>query len=447
MMIFPLVLSLLQGFFLLIAIFPPSERPRMPLLLFLGALIGMGTTALLTFTSFLFFNQLLPGYVIALNCTVTLFLFFLAKHKGIPFPFTLNAWNKQDLIGLFFLILFHIPVFLYAAAYPHGGWDAWSCWNLKAKFLFLGGDGWRGMMDPALWRSNISYPFLLPLVNVWAWCFTGEPSQATPMATSCQISLLMSGILFFGLKEINKTLSSLLAPLWALSVMFMVILASSQYSDLLTGTWLLSALLAFKLFIERRSNSYLSILLLSLGFMSFTKSEGLVLSLITALMCAAAILRSPSLRKIVASSWKVPLFALILSFLPTLFFQTLWAPDSRTFINGLTTATQPILMERLYATFIYLGIELKHPKWNGFWFILAGGILLSGTRAYRKTLWVIPAIIGSYILSLICVYTINTFFPVLWWLSTTLNRLLFALVPALIFWLFAAIDNNDPKFK
>ncbi|MEI6437471.1 MAG: hypothetical protein WCO69_01825 [Candidatus Omnitrophota bacterium] len=439
--IFPWLISILQGFFLLTALIPAAVRPRMLLLVFWGALTGIATTALLTFTSFLFFNTLVPLYAIGLNIAVTTGLFFLAKRNTLILPFTKGTVDKAEIIGIHVLLIFVIPVVLHALIFPDGGWDAWSCWNLKARFLFLGGENWRGMMDSALWRSNISYPFLLPLENVWFWCFGAEPTTTVTLAASCRITLLMSGLLFFGLKELNGKLLSLLAPLWLLSIMFVVKLSSSQYSDLLVGTWLLSALLGFKLFTERRAPAYLIITIISLGFMSFTKSEGLVLAVITGGIMKLAILFSSEQRKAALNAWKGLLAAAVLSFLPTVIFQLFMAPDSHTFINGLTSADKPASIERLTATLYFLGIEFISPKWNGFWLILFGGIILAGSKAFKRGLWVIPAIIGIYIISVIGVYTVNTFFEILWWLSTTLNRILFALLPTLTFWLFNALRD------
>ncbi|MBF0388279.1 MAG: hypothetical protein HQL20_10605 [Candidatus Omnitrophica bacterium] len=442
----PWLISLLQGFFLLTAIIPVTARPRMLLLVFWGALTGMATTALLTFTSFIFFNTLVPAYVITINLGAALWLFFLAKRNTLILPFTKGTVDKLDLIGVHLLLVCTIPVVLHALLFPDGGWDAWSCWNLKARFLFLGAENWRGMLDPALWRSNTAYPLLLPLENVWYWSFGDQPNTMVTLATSCRITFLMAGLLFFGLKELGGKASALLAPLWLMSIMFFVKLASSQYSDLLVGVWFLSALLAFRLFKERGHTAYLLLALMSLGFMSFTKSEGLVLAVIALTAMGLDIILSADSRKAALNAWPHLAWAAGLAFSPTIYFQLCLAPDSHTFINGLVSATKPASIERLQAALMFLGIEVLSPKWNGFWLILAGGIILAGIKALRRGLWVVPAIIGLYLLSVVAVYTINTFFEIFWWLSTTLNRILFALLPALVFWLFSTLQA-DPKYK
>src|SRR5207237_5909321 len=37
-----------------------------------------------------------------------------------------------------------------ALAAPHGAWDAWAIWNLRARFLFLGGVHWRDAFSKAI---------------------------------------------------------------------------------------------------------------------------------------------------------------------------------------------------------------------------------------------------------------------------------------------------------
>ena len=130
-------------------------------------------------------------------------------------------------------------------------------------------------------------------------------------------------------------------------------------------------------------------------------------------------------------------------FLITGIFQTSFAPASHTFINGLTSTDKATSLERLSATLVYLGKEFISPKWNGFWIILGAACCLCANRIIRKINWLVPAIFITYLLAVIGVYWINTFFEIIWWLSTTLNRLLYALTPGLVFWLFCAADTKS----
>jgi hypothetical protein len=444
MMLFllPLIISMASGTFLLAA-WLGRERPRLILVILLGTLLGLGLSGLLTWSSFVVFNRFVRTYVIAVNLALALAAALAAYRRNG----TLKLWRSRtpdpwDIAGLILVALLTVPVILHAAAYPYGGWDAWSCWNFKARMLFLGGTDWRNLFDPVVWGSNISYPLLLPLMNVWAWSFGTAADPNGPMAMSCLISGLTAGILLFGVKELCRHSPwSLLAPLSIFTCAFNIKLASSQYSDLLVGAWFLAALIFFMLYQRTRHSPYLFLNALTLGFLAFTKTEGLVLAGITAGLNLVIL----SLDRSIPDQAKmlVKFFAILaVAFIPMMSFLIFFAPDSHTFINGLTSVEKPAGAFRLQATLIYLGRELMSLKWNGFWPVCLIGLILSRSQCFRRELVIIPLAIALYLGAIGIFYYVNTFFEIIWWLSTTLNRILFSLTPAMVLWLFLALEDN-----
>ena len=65
---------------------------------------------------------------------------------------------------------------------PHGDWDAWKTWNLKARFLHCGTPLWKSMFRPELETSLPDYPLLLPGAVARLWSALGEESTAVPIA-------------------------------------------------------------------------------------------------------------------------------------------------------------------------------------------------------------------------------------------------------------------------
>src|SRR3989339_1095844 len=106
--ILPWSISVLQGFFLLTILIPKAVRPRMALMLFWGALVGMALSAIITFTGLIFFNQLIPAYAIGMNIAVTIGLAFISKRNNLVLPFNKSLWDKADIIGIILLVLFNI---------------------------------------------------------------------------------------------------------------------------------------------------------------------------------------------------------------------------------------------------------------------------------------------------------------------------------------------------
>jgi hypothetical protein len=355
----------------------------------------------------------------------------------MPLPAKHPAGNKigplDTLIGLLTLGILAVPLAISAHYYPLGGWDAWSCWNLKAKFIFLGQDHWKDVLSPGLWRSNTHYPLLWPLINVWFWDLGGQFDQAVPMLNSIVIALLTAGILLFGLLELTGTLvTAVLAAVIVTALPLGITLYTSQYSDALLGLFLLSAFMSW-LLAEKYDLPKLKILgMVFLGLMSFTKNEGLMAAAITAL---GLLWHERSHKK----ELKNLVFAFLIALLPTLIFAIAFAPKNEAFINGLASTDKPTNWARLSVICVYPWFECLSSKWNGFWLLAAGGMLLAGKRLWQSTLGVMAFSFILYLGVVMAYYAVNTFFEIGWWLSTTLSRILFALVPAIALWIGAGL--------
>lgn len=439
----PLLISLALGFFTLRLIFPTATRPSLLLQLFLGGALGLVITTFIGFTSLLFLDQFNASYMIGIHCFGLLLLILIERLlcKNAPF-FLPKPFDALD--GWIFLMaaLLTIPVIIHANLYPYGGWDAWSCWNTKARFIFLGKEDWKNMFDPLLWRSNTAYPFFLPLTNAWLWCFKGSVDPLAPRILTCIIPFLTAGLLAGILRAFTQRAYSLLAPIWIFSILFVVKLASSQYSDHVVGLFLMAALGCFFLFNKTAARGWLILCGLFLGALSFSKSEGLVLAVISGGLIFLSLLYSNTKKSIKKDHLLFFIGATAFAFIPTTLFQLYWAPDSHTFINGLISAEKPTNLTRLGVTAYFFWIEFTSLKWMGFWIIALGIAAANHRRAFSSTLLIPPLIITAYLCVLGGVYYINTFFEITWWLSTTLNRILFALIPTITLWTFASTSKN-----
>ena len=165
----PSLIASVQGYLLLTVLVPRHARPPMPLFVFLSSLLGMTTTALLTGSSLVVFSAFIPAYAIGVNSVLTGGLFFLARLRGLAAPFGRKNWDKLDLIGLHLILLAYVSIVVNAFRHP-------------------------GKIAAG------PHPFLIQLVNQWAWSFSRTHDQAVIIVTACRISLILTGILFFGIK-------------------------------------------------------------------------------------------------------------------------------------------------------------------------------------------------------------------------------------------------------
>ncbi|MBF0570739.1 MAG: hypothetical protein HQL12_02585 [Candidatus Omnitrophica bacterium] len=463
-----ILISLAVGFFsirLLIA----GRLNLIPHIL-LGLVFGLGIDGYTVFYTHILFNQFNRFLPVGIVTLVILILYIIQSReqlqlvslrakrnnlfkeiasslKNVPRNDTLlkntrhNGRIKKYALGLLALCVLAIPLVISAHYYPLGGWDAWSCWNLKAKFIFLGKENWKDMLSPGLWRSNTHYPILWPLINVWFWDLSGRFNQAVPMFNSIVFALLTAGILLFGIFELTgMILPSILAAVVVTALPLGVTLYTSQYSDALLGLFLLSAFISL-LLAEKYKLPKLKILSMAfLGLMSFTKNEGLIAACIMAL---GIFWHERSHKK----ELKPLLFSFFIAILPTIIFTLFMAPKNEAFINGLTSMEKPASWGRLIVILIYPCFEFISGKWNGFWLLTLGGVLLAGRRLWQSTLGLMGASLILYLAVVMAYYAVNTFFEINWWLSTTLSRILFTLVPTIVLWIGVALLTPAPAKK
>lgn len=82
-------------------------------------------------------------------------------------------------------------------AFPHGGWDAWSIWNARARFLYLGEAEWRTGFCIEAEAGHPDYPLLLMGMVCQLWCWVGEASERAAASLGI-VSTVMTSALVLG---------------------------------------------------------------------------------------------------------------------------------------------------------------------------------------------------------------------------------------------------------
>ncbi len=440
----PFVISFILGH-LLIDFWGRKEThaPDLFLRIPLAVGLGLGISSYIGFFSFVLWDKFQRATIILLHLLFLVGLlwgksFLVAKKQR-----RVSSVTSSMPLYLFFMIIFvsAVPLWIEANHYPWGGWDAWSCWNLKTKFLFLGGNHWKNVFSPILWRASPHYPLLLPLLNLWSWIFLDHPNNLGPMIVTVLFTLLNIGLLFSGLKYLTKNNSSLLAGFLMFSSPFYTTLAISQYCDIVLSYFLLAGLCCFTLALHERRESFFILAGLFTGFLSFTKPEGMIAAVLL-LMLGTGILGWEK-RNLARRELGLFLGSAVMAFLPTIVFKFLYSPGNQTFINGLFSKTKPINLFRIQFTMAFFMAELMAAKWNGLWAVLSAGLIFSGRKCFEKRIRIFPLFLFFYLGIIIFYYWLNTYFEIRWWLQVTLNRILFSLIPAFIFWIFYSLWQRD----
>ena len=201
-------------------------------------------------------------------------------------------WVRRTLTASF---LIAVPAAIYngvlrSLAHPHGdGWDAFSIWNLHARFLFLGGDRWRNGFSSRIPWSHPDYPLLLPAAIAHFWSYLGHDDPVVPAVIGLILTFSTLALLVSSLAVLRGSIAAMLAGLVLSSTPFFVEQGTSQYADVPLSFFILASLVLLQLAgggsLESHHRPPGSLLLsgLAAGFAAWTKNEGLLFLIVLVL--------------------------------------------------------------------------------------------------------------------------------------------------------------------
>jgi hypothetical protein len=150
---------------------------------------------------------------------------------------------------------------------PHGIEDAISIWNLRARFLFRGGEHWTDGFLPINWHGD--YPLLLPCEVARSWTWAGGESTLIPALLALSFPLAILALLAGAI--------GLLAGLVLLGHGYFFETAASQLADVPLAFFVLVAIVSLALADCERSSvrhRFVALAGLSAGLAAWTKNEG-----------------------------------------------------------------------------------------------------------------------------------------------------------------------------
>jgi hypothetical protein len=162
-----------------------------------------------------------------------------------------------------------------SAVFPHGEWDAWAQWNLRARFFFRGlGDGsWREAFAPILAWSHADYPPLVPVSVARLWAYGGGETVAAPIAFAATLAACTVATAGLSAARERGAARGCLAAAVVLACPSFVRYAASQCADIALGFFMLAAFVVWSL--AARNRRWLPLAGLSAALAAWTKNEGL----------------------------------------------------------------------------------------------------------------------------------------------------------------------------
>lgn len=421
----------------------------MALHIVLGTALGAGICSCIYFICLWLFGT--PWVAIFIELALLATLIVLRKRWSVN-ALVSNELKKTlrtiNIICILLFIIFLVNSLLYFIVFslqnPHGQWDAIAMWNLKARFLYLGGMHWRTLFSRLIGWSHSDYPLLLPSFIANCWTVMKTDAASASIAAAAFFTLGTGLLIFLSLSHFKGVLQGLVAGLLVLSTPFFMSHGVTQYADIPLGFFFLATLVSFTIADETENNALFFCLVAGLftGFAAWTKNEGILFSLVVIFSRTMQLLIKPTKM----SAKKLLYFALgaLPVFIMIIFFKHYLAP-ANDIMRGQNVHTidrlkdysrYQLIFEHLRKTVPDFGQwNLKHYGW------LLAIILLFGVQINKN---IRLSILFSSIILLLTMtgyffIYVTTPIDLEWHLENSLNRLLIQLYPSFLFLFFFAL--------
>jgi hypothetical protein len=200
---------------------------------------------------------------------------------------------ERLLMTAFLLVLAGAAAVLVAesAHTPHGNWDAWAIYNLRARFLYRAGPNWRDAFSPLLLWSHPDYPLLVPAFVARTWKHIGQDSTWVPALTALMFTLGAPVVLAAVVSILRGREQGWLAGLFLLGTPFFIMHGAAQYADVEVAFFVLATVSLLALHDDRPAEREFAVLAgLCAGLAAWSKNEGLLFIAVVVAARVAALL-------------------------------------------------------------------------------------------------------------------------------------------------------------
>jgi hypothetical protein len=462
MLLLSLLFPISIGTFIVNILLPKNKNghPDVIFALCLASGLGFGISSGLYLIWLISFNSMSNAFILAefvlilslffihawLNKKRKYFLFIEANERLIPE----SAINKVLSFFFYSALVTTITIFIIWSLYrPHGGWDALVVWNLRARFLFLGGEHWKDAFSTLLyWPYHADYPLLIPANVARCWTYVGKVTQIAPSAIGMFFTFATVCLIFSSLSILKSKNQGYLAGITLLGTTGFIILGVAQYADVPLGFYFLATfvLLCF----QDKLQKYYGISSLAgmmAGFSCWTKNEGL-LFFATIIVVRLMVIILSRHKKMYITSTKYFVLGAMPVLVLLIYFKTSIAPP------GDLIAGQQVnhILEKILDNSRYLKISMVFVKYIFktlplVFFLLIYPVYfgLGSDKLIKKNVLMSFCVLGLMLTGYYMIFIISPY-NLAWHLDTSLWRLLIQLWPSFLFAYFMIVRTPEEVF-
>jgi Dolichyl-phosphate-mannose-protein mannosyltransferase len=458
------ILPLALGF-ALVCVFWPGTRPvRSSLLLKLSLSVGSGFGI---FSSLYFLqlalsgpsrNRLAAESLALLIILLAALAYRIMRLKGSPSsdpqrePMPRTRLHKAIPVVFFIALVLSALTFIFISLKrPHGEWDAWAVFNMKARFFFRAGEHWRDVFSAPFEWAGPDYPLLWPAAIAGCWTLVGTETLIIPVAAAMLFTLATVGVVVSSVSSLRGKTQGMLAGLVLLCTPYFITHGANQYSDIPIGFFYVSTLALLTLQDELWENNNRLMILAGLmaGLTAWTKNEGLLFIIIVIAARFAVTFRKqgikPYLRQMAFFlAGLAPVLIVIIYFKMTVVVaQNGYLSPLKE--SDLSSKIMDFSRYRIIADYL-IRIGLGFGSWTvsiipllAFYFLLLGA---KADEKRKKNVLACAITLGLMLAGFLMIYVISNR-DLTWLIITSLERLLSQLWPGFIFTFFLLVKSPE----
>lgn len=387
------------------------------------------------------------GLLVAFDATVVLAGLLAAARLRYPHV-RKEPWRPVQVLGCALLALAAgtalVAFFANAFAKPHGEWDAWAIWNLRARFLARAGADWRNAFSADLAWSHPDYPLLLPGAVARLWTYLGATPTAVPVAVALLFAAATAVMLYGALRDLSGRSPAILSALALLGTPLFLEHATWQYADIPLGFFFLATLALLAEADRWPERGWLAFLAgVTAGLAAWTKNEGLLFAaLVVAVRGASALVGSAAER----AAFRRLALGMCPAAVVILLFESFIAPGGDRFNEPWTEVwarlSDPARYGQVAAALATEAARLA--RWVGaalvVYLVLVGPAAPESRRPSYFTAAVVLLTLAGYVL----IYVV-TADALAWQLRSSGPRLLLQLWPSVLFAIFVAAASPHER--
>ncbi len=363
-----------------------------------------------------------------------------------------NSKLRWILLGVFALMMTVAigNLAILAIKKPHGDWDAWAIWNLRARIIFRAGPFWRDAFSYIIDRSRPDYPVLIPALIAGIWTAIGADNVVVPALVAILFTLAIVGLTVSSLSVLRGKSQSYFAGFVLLGTPLLITHTASQYADVPLGFFFLATLVLIALqdCLANRAGDFMLLAGIAAALSAWAKNEGLlfVVSVVVARFVCVVPAKGARFYFRQMRSFVIGLAPILL--LVSYFKVTLAPPNylvalqgSRDIFVKLADSSRYVLVWEAFAKAMleFGGWAVSIPLLLVF-YLLVAGVRANGRN--RLTIVTSAIVLFSMLLGYSLIYVVTPI-DIKFQLDTSLNRILLQLWPSFVFTYFLLVRPID----